>query len=176
MWSCGMWLGGREPRNARKTICPLLPQFPLSCLAVTFFPPSSLGAIWRICFQTLGNRRSEEVLWDFWWRLVYGAWLFLGWTFNFRSCPVARQATKGLRAQKFPPEHCIFGDEDLDVKVGCTNFFSVYLLFIDSCKWQPCSLQGRWTRWSLKVPSISKDSMIPWFPVFIARFFSLFSR
>lgn len=67
-------------------------------------------------------------------------------TFNFRSCPVARQATKGLRAQKFPPEHCIFGDEDLDVKVGCTNFFSVYLLFIGSCKWQPCSLQGRWTR------------------------------
>ena len=28
--------------------------------------------------------------------------------------------------------------------------------------WCPCSLQGSWTRWPLKVPSNSKDSMILW--------------
>lgn len=125
-----MRLGRWEARNPRKTIWPLLLLFPPSCLSVTF-PLSSLGAVGRIYFQPLGNRRSEEVLWDFWWKLVYRAWLFF-WeevlilkAGQWQDGPCRDEEHKELS-----PEYCLFADRDWDVEVDCTSFFRV---FTDSC-------------------------------------------
>lgn len=118
---CGLVGGKQEVPGKLFGLCPLL--FPLSCLSVTFFPLSSLRARWKICFQPLGNRRSEIILWDF-WKLVYRALLFSGKLARDKAgCAGTWDTKASLQNTGFSLIHIEM------FKVGCASFFSMYLLY-----------------------------------------------